>query len=197
MYAPAEHDEVTGLANYVDSQLDAIAAAATGLTEDQARETPLRSGLSIGGIAKHITAIVRTAPGRIRDGAPTEEITADQIAAHEAQFVVGPEETTAGILAELAAARGELREAILASDPDQPTHDAPAPWFGILDARPIRQRFYLVHLIEEIARHAGHADIIREQLDGVQVPSLELRAAGVPANEFIGDYQPAPGTIGA
>jgi hypothetical protein len=45
MYAPAQHDEVTGLVNYIDQQLAAIRAAAFGLTEKQARETPRRSAL--------------------------------------------------------------------------------------------------------------------------------------------------------
>jgi len=37
---------------------------------------------------------------------------------------------------------------------------------GIFDNRPARGRYLLVHQIEEMARHAGHADIIREQIDG-------------------------------
>ena len=49
MYAPAQHDEVTGLVNHIDEQLTAIRAAAFGLTEEQARQTPCRSALSVGG----------------------------------------------------------------------------------------------------------------------------------------------------
>ena len=36
-----------------------------------------------------------------------------------------------------------------------------------------------MHLVEEFARHTGHADIIREQIDGVKVPTLVLTLAGV------------------
>jgi hypothetical protein len=71
----------------------------------------------------------------------------------------------------------------------------PAPWHGIFDARPIHARYYLVHLVEECARHAGHADIIREQIDGVAVPTLVLTLAGAGANDFFQPYQPAPGTL--
>jgi hypothetical protein len=47
-----------------------------------------------------------------------------------------------------------------------------------------------------MARHAGHADIIREQIDGVAIPRIVLSAAGAPANDFFQPYVPAAGTIG-
>ena len=79
---------------------------------------------------------------------------------------------------------------------DGPTVEPPAPWFGIYDARPANARYYLVHQVEEMARHAGHADIIREQIDGVSIPRIVLSEAGMPANDFFQPYVPAPGTIG-
>jgi hypothetical protein len=42
MYAPAQHDDGTGLVGYVNEQLAATRAAAFSLTEEQARETPCR-----------------------------------------------------------------------------------------------------------------------------------------------------------
>ena len=61
----------------------------------------------------------------------------------------------------------------------------------------IRARYYLAHQVEEMARHAGHADILREQLDGTSVPALVMTRAGVPANAFFQPYAPSPGTITA
>jgi uncharacterized protein DUF664 len=55
MYEPQRHDEATSLANYVDQQLSAIRAAVHGLTEQQARQAPCRSTLSVGGLIKHVT----------------------------------------------------------------------------------------------------------------------------------------------
>ena len=52
-----------------------------------------------------------------------------------------------------------------------------------------------MHLVEEFARHAGHADILREQIDGVAVPALVLTLAGAPANDFFQPYEAAPGTL--
>ncbi len=48
-----------------------------------------------------------------------------------------------------------------------------------------------------MARHAGHADIIREQIDGVAVPQIQLSLEGMPANNFFQPYVAQPGTFGA
>jgi hypothetical protein len=70
----------------------------------------------------------------------------------------------------------------------------PAPWFPKGSVRSMR--FLLLTLIQEFARHAGHADIVREQIDGVAVPALVLTEEGVPSNDFFTPYVPAPGTVG-
>jgi hypothetical protein len=44
-------------------------------------------------------------------------------------------------------------------------------------------------------RHAGRADIIREQIDGEAVPRLVLTLAGASSNDFFQPYRPAPGTL--
>ena len=48
---------------------------------------------------------------------------------------------------------------------------------------------------KECAGHAGHADIICEQIDGVAVPTLVLTLAGASVNDFVEPYQPAPGAL--
>ena len=196
MYAPARDDEITGLVNYLQVQLSAIRAAPLGLTEEQARATPCRSALSVGGIVKHTAYGLRGAAATIAaDGRPAIDEAA--YAAHAASFTVGPDETTAGVLAEFDAAREACLAVISAADPDAEYLAPPAPWFGLFQARPAKLRYFLVHQIEETARHAGHADILREQLDGVAVPALVLTLEGMPANDFFQPYVPAPGTIGS
>lgn len=196
MYAPASHDEITGLVNYLDQQLSAIRASSLGLTDEQARATPCRSALSVGGIVKHVAYGLRGATTTITNEGRTQ-ITGDAFAAHAASFALTEVETMRGTLAEFDAAREACLAAIAAADPDAEFLAPPAPWHGIHDARPALLRYFLVHQIEETARHAGHADIIREQLDGVMVPMLQLTVEGMPANQFFQPYQPAPGTIGA
>ena len=188
MYAPAIDDEVTGLANYLEQQLDAIRASAIGLTDEEMRMRPCRSALSIGGIVKHATYVMRGATTRLTgDLAAPPALDGSAIAAHEASFALTDDETGAGVVA----------AAFIATDPDLATVVPPAPWFGIYDNRPANARYSLVHQIEEMARHAGHADIIREQIDGVAVPAIMLTEAGMPANDFFQPYLPAPGTVGS
>ena len=114
-----------------------------------------------------------------------------------ASFALADDETGAGALADFDEARAPYLSAFAADDPSASTTEPPSPWFGIFDARPANSRYYLVHQIEEMARHAGHADIIREQIDGMAVPAIMLSEAGTPANDFFEPYVPAPGTIGA
>jgi hypothetical protein len=196
MYAPAPHDEITSLVNYVDQQLAAIRASAYGLTEAQARERPCRSALSIGGILKHTAYGMRGASATITEGPESAGPDETGFANYFDSFALGENETTVGVLDEFDAARTEFLAAISASDPDADTLAPPAPWFGIFAPQPIKARYYLLHQVEEMARHAGHADIIREQIDGMAVPALVMTLEGAQANAYFQPYEPAPGTIG-
>ncbi|MFP5022518.1 mycothiol transferase [Pseudonocardia phyllosphaerae] len=195
MYAPARHDEITGLVAYIDEQLTALRSAALGLTEQQARETPCRSALSIGGLIKHATYCMRGALVRLHTEVTEQPLDAAAVAAFTDSFAVRDDESTAETIKHFDDAWADLRTAVTATDPAAETVAPPAPWHGITDARPILARYYLVHLVEEFARHAGHADIIREQIDGVAVPTLVLTLAGAPANPFFQPYEPVPGTL--
>jgi hypothetical protein len=117
--------------------------------------------------------------------------------ARAASLVVADDETAASLLARFETVRPTYLAALAAVDPDGRTHASPAPWDGILDERPIQRRFQLVHQIEELARHAGHSDIIREQIDSVSVAALMLTEEGAPGNDFFVPYAPAAGTLGA
>jgi hypothetical protein len=76
------------------------------------------------------------------------------------------DDTLADLLADLVAA-GEETEAVIAgiADLDQAVPVPDEPWFP-KDIEAWSVRFVLLHLIEEVARHAGHADIVREHVDG-------------------------------
>ncbi len=118
-------------------------------------------------------------------------------AAYLGSFAPADGETGAGLLAAFDRARPAYLEAIGSADPDEERSAPPAPWYGIHEARPMRSRYYLGHQVEEMARHAGHADIIREQIDGMAVPALVMSRAGLPANAFFEPYRPRPGTLDA
>ncbi|WP_018157404.1 DUF664 domain-containing protein [Demetria terragena] len=153
---------------YITEQTQALRAAASGLTEDQARETPTASALSIGGLLKHVTFVFSGPAQRAANptGAMTQEEYERLLPMFENGFRLLESESFAATLEAYDAAAERYLSAIAQMDPDEEVLEPAAPWFGRMEAVPIRARFYLLHQIEELARHAGHADIIREQLDG-------------------------------
>ncbi len=190
MYTPASHDEATGYAEYVDQQLEALRASAFGLTEEQARLTPTRSALSIGGIIKHTSHVI-LGPHERGDGAIPEGggVSKDQLRAFTQSFVLLEEESFEATLATFDARRARIIEWIATTDPDTVVTQPPAPWYGQMTSTRVRLRYQHGHLIEELARHAGHADIIREEIDGASAGSLLLAVLGLEATPFISPWR--------
>jgi uncharacterized damage-inducible protein DinB len=178
-------DERTMLLRFIDQQRDGIRNAALGLDDDQARLTPTTSTLSIGGLVKHVAT---TEQGWIdlvvgRTSAGGEE-------AYEAGFALGADETLDGALAALDEVARETERAIasVGLDDEVPVPKG-VPWYPQdLDAWTVR--WVLAHLIEEIARHAGHADIIRESIDGATMYPLLAAAEGWPATPWLQPWTP-------
>lgn len=195
MYAPTEDDEATTIVRYADQQLAALRASLLGLTEEQARSRPCRSALSPAGLVKHVARVMSRTVETLSPG--TGAAAELDFAGHEASFVLTDDETAAEVRARFEAVRPAYLAALASADPDARVTAPPAPWDGIDDERPVRLRFLLLHQVEELARHAGHADIVREQIDGVAVPALVMTEEGRAANAFFTPYEPAPGTIGA
>lgn len=184
MYAPSVHDEITGYAEYVDQQLEAIRATAHGLTEEQARLTPTRSALSIGGLIKH-TSYVIAAPdekqGSVEEGG---EISEDAYAAFMDNFALRDDESLAATIELFDRRRIAVVQWIRDCDPDAEQTLPPAPWYGLMHSSPAKMRYSFVHFVEELARHAGHADIIREEIDGANALELLLAETGREATPF-------------
>ncbi|WP_300008551.1 DinB family protein [Pseudonocardia sp.] len=136
-----------------------------GLTDEQARQRTTVSELTLGGLIKHVA---RTEAGWldfIERGTAAMEATADSWAEHADGFVLRPDETLAGVLAEYADV-AKRTDALVASLPSlDVAHPLPeAPWFPTGATRSARRVF--THIVAETAQHAGHADILREALDG-------------------------------
>jgi hypothetical protein len=205
MYDAKPDDEIDGITGYLDQQLDAIRASVIGLTEEQARSRPCRSTLSLVGLVTHATygmrgalerlgRIATTGAAEVPEGAAFDEAG---FAAYTGSFDLAEGESVADALAAFDQVRVDFLAAVRAADPSAEVVEDPAPWIGVFDRRPARLRYDLVHQIEELARHAGHADILREQIDGVAVPAIVLSLEGMAASSFFEPYVPAPGTIGA
>jgi len=160
--APPLTDERDLLLAYIEQQRDGIRNAAYGLTDEQARLAPSASPLSIGGLVKHAADMEQ---GWI-DMVLQRDRGASQ-ASYEENFRLGPDETLAGALAHLDAVAQETVRVIGGITDLGQAVPVPkgVPWYpDDIDAWSVR--WVLLHLIEEIARHAGHADIVRESIDG-------------------------------
>ena len=164
----------------------ASARTVEGVTEDQARETPCRSALSIGGLVKHATYVMT---GRERRTDPTALPDEAGVALFMGSFALGDDETLAGALDAFDRARTAYLAEVRATDP-APTASPRPPRRTPVGPTESVERFALVHHVEEFARHAGHADIIREQLDGASAAALLMAVEGREGNDFIQLWRP-------
>lgn len=173
---PPVADERQALRAYLLQQQYAYHALAFGLTDDQARATPTVSALSIGALIKHATGVQRMWMQRVSaapQAPPDDERPVEQRQAEYAdEFVMKPDETLAGILERFEAQNAETLRLTERTDLDA-TVPVPrdAPWFP-KDVEAWSVRWVLFHMIEELARHAGQGDIIRESIDGATMYEL-------------------------
>jgi uncharacterized damage-inducible protein DinB len=161
-------DERDALLAFLAEQRDGVANALRGLTDEQAASMPSASELSLGSLVKHLTAcerrwVVVSIAGRVDpDLWPVKD--------WGVEFQLTPDDTVESLLAGYAEVARETEE-IVAGVPDL---GVPALADDSEFQRSIR--WVLLHLIEETARHAGHADIIRESIDGADAHSLAGQA---------------------
>ncbi|MEU6412558.1 DinB family protein [Microbispora sp. NPDC046933] len=141
------------------------------LTDEQAGQRTTASELCLGGLIKHVTLVERNWADFILNGpsamGDATTMTEADWTAWADQFRMLPGETLAGVLAayaEVARRTDELVATLPDLDVTQPLPKA--PWFEA-GARWSARRV-LMHIIAETAQHAGHADIIRESLDGAK-----------------------------
>ncbi|MEU5623606.1 MULTISPECIES: DinB family protein [Streptomyces] len=141
------------------------------LTDEQAGLRTTVSELCLGGLIKHVTSMERKWTAFIVDGPSAmgdfTAMTEADVARWADEFRMLPGETLAGVLDDYAEAARRTEELIAALPDLGATQPLPkAPWFEADTAWSARR--VLVHIIAETAQHAGHADIVRESLDGAK-----------------------------
>ncbi|MDQ0992231.1 DinB family protein [Streptomyces sp. V3I7] len=160
--AEAQGDERGALLAFLEEQRGGIRRAVLGLTDEQAASRPTASELSLGGLVKHVAEVEQHWVALAKDEPPA--VQRDQSDWHEG-FVLGEGETVAAQLAFWEKTAAETEAFIRAAPSLEDTFALPeAPWFP--PGERVSLRWVLLHLIRETARHAGHADILRESLDG-------------------------------
>jgi hypothetical protein len=174
--APPVADERHGLREFLAYQQSAYFAVAYGLTDDQARSTPSASSLSIGGLIKHATGMQRMWMSRVAAAPeipPTDPRSFEERSAQYAnEFVMLPGETLSGLLEAFDAQNVQTLRLAETADLDAAVPvPREAPWFP-KDVSAWSVRWAFLHVINELARHAGHADIVRESIDGATMYEL-------------------------
>ncbi|MEV8229412.1 DinB family protein [Streptomyces sp. NPDC079167] len=145
-------DERTTLLTFLDYLRESVLAKAAGVPEPAVRAAGVPSGTSLLRLLKHLTAVelnwfVWAYAGADREQWEDEAVSAD--------------ETASDLAHAYREAVTRANEVVLAcTDLDRPGARS------LRETAPPSMRWVLVHMIEETARHAGHADILREQIDG-------------------------------
>ena len=163
-HVPSEEygDERGALLSFLAEQRGGNRRSLLGLTGEQAAAKPSARELSLGGLLKHVAEVEQGWIARAKGEKPAVEREASNW--HECFALVG-DETVASQLAyweKVAAETEAFARSVPSLDETFPLPDQ--PWFPP-EGR-VSVRWVLLHLIRETARHAGHADIIRESLDG-------------------------------
>jgi uncharacterized damage-inducible protein DinB len=151
---PTVADERAALSARLDFLRATVLMKLDGLDDEQLRRPMTPTGLSLLGLVKHLTQVehswfVRRVGG---SGGP-------KLFRPDEEFRVLPGETTRWIVDGYLRACEQSRAIVAERSPDDAFEH---PTQGRTD-----MRWVLVHMVEETARHAGHADLMREQLDGV------------------------------
>jgi hypothetical protein len=142
-------DEKATLLGFLDYLRISIADKAASVPEPQVRTAGVPSGTNLLGLVKHLTHVERC------------YFLGERVDDWGATMQASPEETVDGLLAGYRDAIERANQVIEAC----PDLTLPAPRLPRRGRAP-SMRWVLVHMIEETGRHAGHADILREQIDG-------------------------------
>jgi uncharacterized damage-inducible protein DinB len=153
-------DERTTLETFLDFYRAAMMAKVRGLSEEDARRRLVPSKTTLAGLIKHLIRVEVSWFQRRLAQTPSEELLAlrwidDDL---DGDFEVAQNETTESLIAHYEAQCEHSRQTAAKFQLDDVV---PHPYLG-----KVSMRWIYVHMIEETARHAGHADILREQIDG-------------------------------
>lgn len=151
----ATADERATLEAFLDLYREVAVNKLRGLSEDDARRRLVPSATTPGGLVKHLTEVESRWFSHVLRGAQLPPKTPQE---RLREFGMEPDETVDGVIA---AYQAECARSRVVAAEYPLGHVVPHQRLG-----KVSLRWIYVHMIEEIARHAGHADILREQIDG-------------------------------
>ncbi|MEV6601388.1 DinB family protein [Actinoplanes sp. NPDC051346] len=180
-------NEREGLLAYLTQMRYVLRLTAYGLTPDQLRAAPTASSLTVGGLIKHCASVEESWISTVR-----REVQPVDYQAYEDNFRLADGETIEDVFAyyDRVAARTEKTIAEIQDLGQDVPVDHSVPW-NPKDLDNWSVRWVLLHLIQETARHAGHADIIREGVDGGTAYPIMAAAEDWPDSPWMRKWQPA------
>jgi uncharacterized damage-inducible protein DinB len=159
---PLGRDEQVGtgserevLEAFLDLYRDIMVAKVAGLSTEAARRRLVPSSTTLAGLIKHLASVEREWFRGILGQRPAEQVG---VRVTDDGWGIDPDETIDDLVVDYQRACDESRAVAARFALDD---SVPMPRLG-----QVSLRWIYVHLIEESARHAGHADILREQTDG-------------------------------
>jgi uncharacterized damage-inducible protein DinB len=156
--------ERTDLIETLDRHRGFLRHTVRGLTDEQATQRTTVSELTLAGIIKHVAHTEEKWANFARQGAAAFDVGNWSAEAWKAEWSLQPGETLASVLAEYADIARRTDELAATVDLDVSHALPPAPWFEKGASWSVRRT--LLHVIAETSQHAGHADILREAIDG-------------------------------
>lgn len=146
-----------------------------GITDEQATQRTTVSELTLGGLLNHVVNNERSWIKVIADMDENAEFDMSRMGT---EYVMSPGQTVAGLLTEYREVAKATEAAVAGMDLDAQVPLPTAPWAPERTYQ--SARYTLLHILREMAQHAGHADIIRESLDGANT-TLRMAAGVEPA----------------
>lgn len=146
-------DENTGFALFLDEQRRAILSKLDGLSDDQAKARPTVSDFCMLTLVKHVAFVERR---WFQLEIARRDIPGLWPPPDDRELRVEPDDTVASIR--------DLYETIIADN--RSILASVENLDDVAETTGVNRRWVLLHLVEELARHAGHADILREAIDG-------------------------------
>jgi uncharacterized damage-inducible protein DinB len=156
-----ESDELTALRQFLDYHRATLRLKCAGLSDEQlARRAISPSGMSLLGLVRHLTDVERSWFARTLDGQSSEPLYYDNDTNPDGDFDDLDSTPVREVWAAYDAAVSESGRVLATFERGSDLARGTAK-------RPRNVRWVLVHMIEEYARHNGHADLLRERIDGV------------------------------
>lgn len=143
------------LAEFLDFYRTVMIRKVEGLDAAGLRFSPVVSGTCLGGLIKHLAYVERWWFQAVWDGSEPEFPWSEEDP--DAEFRLGPGDTAESLIAFYRSECDTSRRIVAATALDDVVESARGN---------VSLRWIVVHMIEETARHAGHADLIREMVDG-------------------------------